>query len=668
MRIKHLHLENFCGLKEFDSDFSDRTLVSGKNETGKSTVRNAIFYVLTGKLADGSAADGIRPHGKDGVDVDFVDITVALTIETDGRDIELKKTEKQKWTKHRGSEAPVYEGNITEYEINGIPKKQKDYQAYINDIVDAETLLYGTNAQAFLSLDTKKRRAKLMSLVGDSTIESIASADVKYSDIIPMLKDGTIDELIARSRKVIKEKNEQLKAVPIRIDELSKQIVERDFAELELLRNSLQNDIEKVDKEIKSGSNQAEIEELKQKKFELQFNINDCKRKAHEELMNKRHDLNTKIVQAGMEADGLRNTINEMEKQAKLWEQEIKDIEATIEELKPKYEEAKNKVFDSDKWFFDESSTICSLCGQRLPEERIEVLKKEFSLKKENAVKAFESEKNAEIEKIKNEGNSLAVKKNDLKKQLSERKTEIDNKSVLLKEFSHKEAEIKSELALLPVEPDMSDNKWYSELMNEDKTLGDSIKALESATVDTQALEDKKESLETELTHIHNQLAAADNNAKIDERIAELTAQQRELAQAIADEEKRRDLLEDLNKRYVEVLTDKVNSYFKVVKWRMFKPLITNSGFEQICEPCIDGTSYYRNLNHGNRILAELDICQTFQNIGGVKLPITIDDAESVDSWRIPDVDRQLIVFRRTDDEILTVKSIRVRSISQETL
>lgn len=658
MKIKHLHVENFCNLKEFDADFSDKTLVCGRNETGKSTLRNAIFYALTGNLADGSQADGIRPHDENGVDKDYIDILVELTIEHEGRDITLKRVQHQKWVSHRGTSEKSYEGDETLFEINQIPKKAKDYQAFIDNIVDVETLLYGTNAQAFLSLDTKKRRAKLMSLAGDSSLESIASADPKYTDILPMLKDGTIDELIARSRKVIKEKNEQLKAVPIRIDELSKQIVERDFSELELLRNSLQSDIARVEQEIKSGSNQAEIDELKQKKFELQFNINDCKRKAHEELMNKRHDLNTKAVQAGMEADGLRNTINEMERQAKLWEQEIKDIEAKIEAMKPQYKEAQNRTFDDNKWVFDESNTVCSLCGQRLPEDRIEVLKKEFSLKKENAVKAFETEKNTEIERIKTEGNSLAVKKSDIKKQLSKRKTEIENKNVLLKEFNHKEAEIKSELALLPVEPDMSDNAWYAELMDEDKKLEQSITALESETVETQALEDKKESLEAELTHIHNQLAMADNNAKIDERIAELTAQQRDLAQAIADEERVRDLLESLNKEYVERTTDEVNRHFSFVKWKMYKPNKTNDGYLEICEPFVKGTAYNKTLNHGNRLLADMDIEQSIQNMGGVKLFLTCDDCESIDEDRIPTFDRQVILFRRTDNKALTVTAL----------
>jgi len=39
-------------------------------------------------------------------------------------------------------------------------------------------------------------------------------------------------------------------------------------------------------------------------------------------------------------------------------------------------------------------------------------------------------------------------------------------------------------------------------------------------------------------------------------------------------------------------------------------------------------------------------------------LPITIDDAESVDEWRLPEIDRQMIVFRRTDDKELIVKNI----------
>ena len=41
--------------------------------------------------------------------------------------------------------------------------------------------------------------------------------------------------------------------------------------------------------------------------------------------------------------------------------------------------------------------------------------------------------------------------------------------------------------------------------------------------------------------------------------------------------------------------------------------------------------------------------------MNSIRLPIWIDDTESLDENRIPDVKRQLIVIRRTDDEVLNV-------------
>ena len=131
--------------------------------------------------------------------------------------------------------------------------------------------------------------------------------------------------------------------------------------------------------------------------------------------------------------------------------------------------------------------------------------------------------------------------------------------------------------------------------------------------------------------------------------------EQRETAQKIADEEKTLDLLEDFSRAKVNLLTDRVNRHFEIVRWQMFKPQI-NGGWEQVCNPLIGGTSYYSTLNHGNRILAEIDICRAFQKSAGVQVPIFVDDAESVDGWRIPQMDNQLIILKRTDDKALTIE------------
>ena len=64
VKIKSLMLNNyrcFSGEHEFHADFGEKTRVSGKNGSGKSTVMNAVMEVLTGKNADGTQADNVRP-------------------------------------------------------------------------------------------------------------------------------------------------------------------------------------------------------------------------------------------------------------------------------------------------------------------------------------------------------------------------------------------------------------------------------------------------------------------------------------------------------------------------------------------------------------------------------------------------------------------------------
>lgn len=42
-----------------------------------------------------------------------------------------------------------------------------------------------------------------------------------------------------------------------------------------------------------------------------------------------------------------------------------------------------------------------------------------------------------------------------------------------------------------------------------------------------------------------------------------------------------------------------------------------------------------------------------------MKFEIMADNAESVDSWRIPQTESQMLLFMRTDDEKLTIEEVR---------
>ena len=102
------------------------------------------------------------------------------------------------------------------------------------------------------------------------------------------------------------------------------------------------------------------------------------------------------------------------------------------------------------------------------------------------------------------------------------------------------------------------------------------------------------------------------------------------------------------------ILESDVNKNFEYVQFRMFEKQV-NGDLKDICSPVVKGESYDRNMNHGAKILTEIDICRAFQKKYDVCLPIIVDDFESLDTWRVPDIENQLILIMRTNDKELTV-------------
>ena len=61
--ITKLTTENFKSFKNFSIEFGQKTIISGDNETGKSTVYDAILYCLIGKNSLGETQFEVVPTG-----------------------------------------------------------------------------------------------------------------------------------------------------------------------------------------------------------------------------------------------------------------------------------------------------------------------------------------------------------------------------------------------------------------------------------------------------------------------------------------------------------------------------------------------------------------------------------------------------------------------------
>ena len=136
--LKKLHMENFKKTKDQTIDFGHITKISGQNAVGKSTVADAFMWCLFNKNSLGEAKFQVRPLDAFGNPIDHADIKVVVTLDVDGREFELSKTQKQNWVKKRGTLEATLQGNDNLYEIDGVPKKEKDFKTFVSDIINED--------------------------------------------------------------------------------------------------------------------------------------------------------------------------------------------------------------------------------------------------------------------------------------------------------------------------------------------------------------------------------------------------------------------------------------------------------------------------------------------------------------------------------------------------
>ena len=213
IEIKKLHMENFKGVKKRTVEFGENTKICGANATGKTTVFDAFTWLLFGKDSLGSAKFDIRPLDENGKMIDNLEISVEAVLSVDGEEYALKKVQKQKFVKKRGTNTIEFQGNVNEFEINGYPKSEKDFKAFISGMIDEKIFNLVTNPVAFTSLPWKEQREILMQFVGTCTDVQIAEEyGEKFLKLIPELKIASTDDILKKYTKAKNTLNKEIHA------------------------------------------------------------------------------------------------------------------------------------------------------------------------------------------------------------------------------------------------------------------------------------------------------------------------------------------------------------------------------------------------------------------------------------------------------------------------
>ena len=676
MKLMSIHIENFKGIKSLDVNFSNKTNIKGQNAAGKTTIFDAFTWLLFNKNSAGEEKFNVRPLDKDGNRIDNVEIKVVAVLDVDGKEMELSKIQKQNWVKKRGTDTVTLQGNVNSFEIDGYPKREADFNDYVSGLAQSEEMFKMlTNPQYFSSLKWKDQRDILMKLVAGVSDVELAKTDSKYAPLINELeKASSTDDIRAKFSKALSEWKKKQSEIPVRIDEAEKSKVDVDVAEQELAKADLERKVSECDQKISGADNS--LDRLQSEELQLQFDLSGIMQTMNRELSDKRRECDDMKYEASREFQNVHNQIADNQSRISGNEESIRNAEVERKKLGEQYNMEKAKtfdetpyLFDESKWVFDENSTVCSLCGQKLPEDKIEQLKTDFEMKKAKAkaeletkhmlaLNEFKSSNAAKLQEIVNSGYE---KKNLIEKLTSENES-LKKKMGELKQKENaalaKKNEAEKMLSEIPAEADYSQNEEYAKLKARHNEVLAEIEKLESDGADqiVNDLKAEKLDLKSQLDEVNKIIAKASMNVEIDERIAQLQKEQKEIGQKVADQEQMLYLLEEFIRFKLDKVSESINSHFKTVNFKLFETQL-NGGLKDCCECTVNGVPY-STLNSGHRIVAGLDIICSLSELYGVSVPIFVDNCEAVSSGNLPDMDSQMICLYVSEDKQLKVEGV----------
>ena len=649
--LKKLHIENFKNVKDQTFELDHITKIKGQNASGKTTIVDAFMWCLFNKDSKGNTDFGIRPLDAAGNKVDHVEIKVDLLLDVDGREYQITKVQKQNWVKKRGNLEATLQGNVNSYEIDGVPKKEKDFKAFVSEIIDEDLFQLLTNPSTFVNMKWKDQRTELLKMVPEVNNDMvIASNPDTFSELNLALSLHTPEDLQAKSKKALSEYE-----IPARIDEVKKSMTDIDVAELELQRNSLKEQIAVVEKSEEDMTTQYEqYQKETDDLMDMKFKLSDMERKANEGNLSKKKGYEEDL--AALERD-----ISSCEQKILLAERDIKETKAT----QSAYEKKRDQVFDEwkeesakiyvDTLEFDENSIICPVCGRAFQEEKIEQIKADFEKSKADKKAKWLKDHEEALEQIKQRGTmykGTIVLCQDKVKEAEERiKAEQEN----LNSATVEKEKIEKLINELPEKVDISSDKEYQSLKAQIESKEEYLSKMNSGAELRQQLKIKKHGLTDELAIVEKQIASADNSAK-EERIEELETEMREIAQSAADEEKMLYMLEQFMKAKMQIIEKMINEKFEEVNWKLFKKQ-ENGAIVECCECTYKGVGINKDLNNGHKIVSGLDIIRTLSKMHDVYAPIFVDNAEAVNDFNYPSMETQMILLKVSDDKELRVES-----------
>lgn len=637
MKLLKLTLKNFKGIRSFEfAPDGQNVSVYGTNGSGKSTLMDAFTWLLFDKNSHWEAKFGIKTLDSNGETIPKLEHTVTAILDDEGKKVYLEKTLKERWVKARGTAETVYNGNTTIYMAGSpdapVPVSSAQYKKIVAGILDEGLFKMLSDPLYFNEkLKTEDRRKALVEIVGETSDDDVVKAHPDLKEVPSILNDMGIDDcrrgLKLKQRKVGQERD----GIPERIDELSRQLPKWTAEQVDNARqdvHTLTERLESIQAEIAriqapdQTARELEIEKAKGKVKDARKACDDVAHRRMQvfemkkaEKVQNLHDLETKHREAEMDLTMLLA-------EAKVTKDNVTEIGKSLEALRQSFVDEKKNPFGEapiDK--------ICPTCGQNLPGDMVEKLEAERAQREA----MFNQVKAENLKKINEKGAALSADLKTASSSLEGCRRDISQKKAEIEEIKKKISSMKNELdSMTPPEPGELEHRLETQAAEAQKKLELLMTAAPGKDpADVSPLREEAQSIQERIDKAKAIVADTARGNDLNKRIQELLGKDGQLAQTQADLERKLALLDEFSKTKMDMVNEKCNQAFTHVRWTMFRPNVTNSGYEACCEATWDGVPY-KDLNTGCRINAGLDVINTLAKRAGKTVPIFLDNAESV--------------------------------------
>lgn len=674
--IKRLTLVNFKGLRNVAIDFSDDvTTISGRNGTGKTTIKDAFSWLLWGKNSEGETDSkfGIKTNDADGNFIPDLEHGVTGVFEIIDKEtgavetVELRRVLVEEWKVPNGETKRVLKGHHTDFFYNGVPLKTKaEYEARINAIIPEAVFKIITDPYYFLTLHWKAQREMLLQIAGNVSEEEVARGSERFALLLAQLTGKSLEdykrEVSAKKAKV----NEQLEKIPTAINAITQVTPEApDYEALEKEKAALEVELTQIEESVASAveanriayNKAAKIQgEINAKRTQQQKLLFEAKDKARSEAYKKNEAYNKAERELHQVESDQTNEERRYNAERSRLQGDIKRTEENKSRYKAQQDELREKWYSvSAEEFTDTSNLVCPLfkhvCADR------EALEK-YEADREAARNKFYEDKQARLDNINKTGTQLT-------QTIEEQDGEIARLQGLLAEteekhetevsgFTEKREQLRKAMEANPrvsTEPNIKGEdipEWVT-LQNEIATLSAGLPNADSAEAsNTAGLRKRKAEITARLDEVKQKLNIRVTIETNEKRIKELKAEAETLAQEKANLQTEETTIDDFVTAQMNEVERRVNALFSRVQFKMYRTQIEDAKQVPDCICYIDGVKY-SDKNAAGKVNAGLDVINTLCAFHGVSAPIFVDNAESINEF-IP-VNSQLVKLVVTTED-----------------